>query len=165
MNQSSKQNAKNSVEKDFFNYSTTLILGKIVAIIFIIVLLKLFAMKLLRFLILKSFLIYLKNRFLISQILYLIKAEVEQTNNNALLKIDDNNIFNDAKISYVKSERLQNLEASKTNEKTEPKFHQKECVKDYETCIKEGKRNAKIKNIIDFGESNCNSIKSLVVKK
>ena len=122
-------------------------------------------MKLLRFLVLKSFLIYLKNRFLISQILYLIKAEVEQTNNNALLKIADNDIFNDAKISYVKSERLQNLEASKTNEKTEPKFHQKECVKDYETCIKEGKRNAKIKNIIDFGESNCNSIKSLVVKK
>lgn len=74
-------------------------------------------MKFLRFLILKSFLICLKNRFLISQILYLIKAEVEQTNNNALLKIDDNDIFNDAKISYVKSERLQNLEATKQMKK------------------------------------------------
>ena len=42
----------------------------------------------------------------------LIKASVEKTYNEKLLVIKDDNIFKDAKINYIKSNGLKNLEAA-----------------------------------------------------
>lgn len=69
INQPSRQNAKNSVEKGFLNYLTKQILFSIVTLILIAVPLKPFLIKLFKFHILKSVIVSLKNLFPLRQIL------------------------------------------------------------------------------------------------
>ena len=62
--------------------------------------------------------------------------------------------------------KLTKFVSSQTNKKKRYKrSERKVCFKHYELCIGATNRNLKIKNIINFDENNCNSIKSFAVKK
>ena len=98
----------------------------------------------------------------------LIEKEIEQTYNNKLLEIKPDDPFRNSKVQYSKTEKKKKTEWKSikiTSRKRKKHTNKNRTVKNYETWLDEANRNNKINSIIDFDEMNCNSIKSIVVKK
>ena len=82
------------------------------------------------------------------------------------MKFSKDNKFYQVKLSALKTERQQNVEAVKAYEKKRiKKMKRKRKILDYKTRHEEAHRNNKIKSINDFDEEHANSIKSLAVEK
>ena len=95
----------------------------------------------------------------------LIEKEIEKTFNEKMLKIKANDPFRNGKITSLNNQRKEDLEALECIKKKKNVCARKNLLKNIETRLDEVNKNTKIKNITDFDEHNCNSIKSLAIKK
>ena len=95
----------------------------------------------------------------------LIRAEVEEKYNDSFMKISKDDKFYPIKLTALKTEKQEGLEAVKAFEKKRKKMKRKRTIVDYMTRRNEAHKNNKIKSLIDFDEANTNIIKSLAVEK
>ena len=165
MNQKSRQQSKNSIEKDFyklmnnsnFGYDcrTNLDSCKFVSIF-------------------EEFqeLTY-TNRYhnifdpKVSQFVtsYLLKAGVEEKYNDKLLKLDKEDRFYKTKLQTIKTERLQQLEAAEKFEQEQKKNLKRTKLTDFVVRKNEALTNEKVKSLIDFDEDYLYSIRSVAIEK
>ena len=82
-----------------------------------------------------------------------------------MMKLSKGDKFYRVKLSALKAERQQNLEAVEAYEKKYKKMKRKLTILNYMTRHEEAHRNNKIKSIVDFDKEHANSIKYLAVEK
>ena len=164
MNQRSRQNAKNDIEKIFYklmnnsnfgfdcrnnanNLKFEPLINEIEELSYIRKYHSLFDEKV--------------KHFVSSEIL---ENKINQDFDQEMSKIKDNDPFKDIRITELTNRKAENfdvLELLKKKEKRMKKRKIKDDYKDRKTCFLEDK---KIKTMIDFEENNCGSIKSLAIK-
>ena len=164
MNQKSRQQSKNSVEKDFYklmnnsnfgydcrnnldNCKFVPIFDEYKEITFINRYHNIFDSKV--------------SQFVTSD---LLKADVEEKYNDKLSKLDKEDRFYEIKLQTIKTERLQQLEAA---EKFDQQKKNKKITKlfDFTDSKHEALTNKKVKSLIDFDEEYTCSIKSVAIEK
>ena len=95
----------------------------------------------------------------------LVRAESEEIYNDFVMKLSKDDQFYQVKLSALKAERQQNLEAVEAYEKKNKKIKRTRTILNYMTRSEELHRNNKIKSIIGFDEEHANGIKSLTMEK
>ena len=82
-----------------------------------------------------------------------------------MIKLDKEDKFYAIRLNSLKAERMLDLEAADNFDKNNKKNKRRLNLIDYTKRKDEALRDKKIKNLIDFGEEYCSSIRSLAVKK
>ena len=95
----------------------------------------------------------------------LIKQNIEATYNDKLIKLDKEDKFYQIKLDTLNTKRLTNLEAANSFENKQKKNKRKLTLNDYDDRKNEALRNQKIKSLIDFDEEYSSSIKSIAIEK
>ena len=95
----------------------------------------------------------------------LIKQNIEATYNDKLIKLDKEDKFYQIKLDTLNTKRLTNLEAANSFENKQKKNKRKLTLNDYDDRKNEAFRNQKIKSFIDFDEKYSSSIKSIAIEK
>ena len=95
----------------------------------------------------------------------LIKQNIEETYNDKLIKLDKEDKFYQIKLDTLNTKRLTNLEAANSFENKQKKNKRKLTLNDYDDRKNEALRNQKIKSLIDFDEEYFSSIKSIAIEK
>ena len=165
MNQKSRQQSKNSVEKDFYklmnnsnfgydcrnnldNCKFVPIFDEYKEITFINRYHNIFDSKV--------------SQFVTSD---LLKADVEEKYNDKLSKLDKEDRFYEIKLQTIKTERLQQLEAAEKFDKQKKKKKKRTKLIDFMDRKNEALTNQKVKSLIDFDEEYTCSIKSVAIEK
>ena len=165
MNQKSRQQSKNSVEKDFYklmnnsnfgydcrnnldNCKFVPIFDEYKEITFINRYHNIFDSKV--------------SQFVTSD---LLKADVEEKYNDKLSKLDKEDRFYEIKLQTIKTERLQQLEAAEKFDKQKKKNKKRTKLIDFMDRKNEALTNQKVKSLIDFDEEYTCSIKSVAIEK
>ena len=164
MNQKSRQQSKNSVEKDFYklmnnsnfsydcrnnldNCKFVPIFNESKEITFINRYHNIFDSKV--------------SQFVTSD---LLKADVEEKYNDKLLKLDKEDRFYKIKLQTVKTERLQQLEEAEKIDKQKKNKKRTKLI-DFMDRKNKALTNQKVKSLIDFDEEYTCSIKSVAIEK
>ena len=95
----------------------------------------------------------------------LMKDSIEEQYNNQLHKLNKNNPFYQIKLSSLNHERLAGLEAAKNFDEKKKKQKRKLTLIDYSERISEAHKNTSIKSLIDFGNEYSSSIKAVAIKQ
>ena len=82
----------------------------------------------------------------------LIKQNIEETYNDKLIKLDKEDKFYQIKLDTLNTKRLTNLEVANSFENKQKKNKRKLTLNDYDDRKNEALRNQKIKSVIDFDE-------------
>ena len=163
MNQTSRQNAKNNIEKDFFklmnnanfgfdcrnnanNTKFEPIIDEMSEISYIKKCYNLFDTKVQKF---------VRSEILEEQ----IKSEYEQR----VAEVRDDDPFKNARLREIENDKNDSLNGLKLL-KAKEKKSKKRRIHEINTRIGNALKNKKIKTMYDFDRSECNSIKSIVVK-
>ena len=163
MNQTSQQNAKNNIKKDFFklmnnanfgfdcrnnanNTKFEPIIDEMNKISYIKRYYNLFDKRADKF---------VKREILENQ----IEMEYEQS----IAEIREDNPFMNARIKEIENTRDYNLDGLKSLKEKEKKS-KKRKLKEVKTQVEDALKNKKIKTMIEFDREECNSIKSILVK-
>ena len=164
MNQKSRQNAKNSVEKDFYklvnnsnfgyDYRNNLddckfvpVFDELKEITYIEKYYNFFGPKVSKYVSID-----------------LISQEIEEKYNDDIIKISTEDKFYKLKRSAAETEKAQALESLKKSDKKNRRQKKKRIFFHYLDRQEEAYKDAKVKNLIDFDENVC-SVKSLAIKK
>ena len=165
MNQYSRQNAKNDIEKNFYklmnnsnfgfdcrNNANNLrfepLLNEIEELSYIKKYHSLYDDKV--------------KQFVSSEIL---EKKIEQDFNQELSEIKEDDQFKNIKINEISNRRAENLDALECLKKKEKKSKKRKVKDDYADRKNSFLQDKKIKTMIDFEENNSASIKSLVIKR
>ena len=163
-NQTSRQNAKNSIEKDFFKLMNNANFGydcrnNLDNCQFIPIFDELKEVTYL-----KKYYNYFDQKvkdFVTSE---LIKADIDEEYNDALNRLSKDDRFYDIKLSAIKTERKNSLDSLESFDKKNKRAKKKRTLIDYLERKEVAYKNNKIKSIIDFDDSQAGSIKSLAVE-
>ena len=165
MNQKSRQEAKNSIEKDFyklmnnsnFGYGCRNIIGNCQFV-------PIFD-ELKEITYLKQYYTYFDSKVSSFVNADLIKQEVKEKYNDLKMKLSKNDKLYEIKLSTLNAEKSEALEGADNFDKKCKRQKKKRTLYHYFEREEEGYRNNKIKNLIDFDEEYLSSIKSLAAKK
>ena len=152
MNQKSRQESKNSVEKDFYKLMNNSNFGydcrnnidkcKFVPIFdeyneitFINRYHNIFHQKV--------------SQFVTSD---LLKQQIEEKFNDKLMKLDPNDRFSEIKLQTIKSERLSSIEAAEKLDQNKKKIKKRATLYGYVYRKNEALTDQRVKSLIDFGE-------------
>ena len=94
----------------------------------------------------------------------LIREEIEEKFNNSLLLLDNEDKFYHIELNSLKTEQLFSLEASNNFEKKKRNSKRKLKLVDFNQRKDEAYKNQKVKSLIDFDEEYSSSMKSLAVQ-
>ena len=94
-----------------------------------------------------------------------IKQDIEEKYNDKLMKLEKEDKFYNIKLSTLNADRLTDLEAAETFEKKEKGNKKKLKLIDYSERKNEVLKNQTFKSLIDFDEEYSSSIKSLAVEQ
>lgn len=94
----------------------------------------------------------------------LVKNEIERDFNEKMLKVKDGK-FKETRINSLQRKKPENFETATCLEELVKKSHKRKSIKSYEHGFADANNNQKVKSLTDFDRDNCNSIKSLAVKK
>ena len=165
MNQRSRQNAKNSIEKDFYKLMNNSSCGydcrnnldncQFVPIFD----------ELQEITYLKRNYNYFDSKVLSFASSDLIRQEIEEKCNDSLMKLSKEDKYYGIKLSTLNAEKSESLEAAENFDKKNKKNKKKRTLYHYLEREKEAYRNNEIKSLIDFDEEHVNSMKSLAIKK
>ena len=165
MNQKSRQQSKNSIEKDFYklmNYSNfgydcrnnldncklVPIFDEFKEISYINRYHNIFGPKV--------------SEFFTSE---LLRADVEEKYNARLSKLDEEDRFYEIKLQTIKAERLKDLEAAEKVDQQNKKNKKITKLIEFIDRKNEALTNQKVKSLIDFAEEYTSSIKSVAIEK
>ena len=95
----------------------------------------------------------------------LLKADVEEKYNGKLSKLDKEDRFYKTKLQTIKTKRLQQLEAAEKFEQEQKKKLKKTKLIDFFVRKNEALTNEKVKSLIDFDEDYSSSIRSVAIEK
>ena len=95
----------------------------------------------------------------------LLKQQIEKKFNDKLMKLDPNDRFCEIKLQAIKSERLSWIEAAEKLEKNKKKIKKRATLYDYVDRKNEALTNQRVKSLIDFDEEYSCSIKSIAIEK
>ena len=96
----------------------------------------------------------------------LLKADVEEKFNNKLMELDKEDTFYEIKLQILKTERLTDLEsAEKFEQKNKTKNKKRTKLIDFTDRQNEAVTNKKVKSLIDFDEEYSHSIRSIAIEK
>ena len=165
MNQRSRQTPKNSVEKDFFNpfsnanfgYDCHNNLGNCKSAPIFDELDEINYLKRYYNFFDKTF-----SKFLSSE---LLEREAETNFNDKMIKIQKNDTFYEIKLSALNNKRKEDLEALQAFKQKQKRQKCKRTIKDYMTRHEEAQKDNKAKAMIDFGNEQTTSIKSIAIQK
>ena len=165
MNQKSRQQSKNSVEKDFYklmnssnfgydcrnnidNCKFVPIFDEYKEITFINRYHNIFDEKV--------------SKFVTSD---LLKSRFEEEYNDKLMKLDKEDKFYEIKLQTLKTERLSSLEAAEKIDQKNKKYKKRATLVDYVDRKNEALTNQRVKSLIDFDEEYSCSIRSIAIEK
>ena len=165
MNQGSRKNAKNSIEKDFYklennsnfgydchnnldNCQFVPIFDELQEITYI-----------------QRHYNYFDSKVLSFVSSDLIRQEIEEKYNYSLMKLSKDDNYYEVKLSTLNTEKSESLEATENFDKKNKRNKKKRTLYHYLERQEEAYRNNKIKSLIDFDEAYVSSVKSLAVKK
>ena len=94
----------------------------------------------------------------------LIREEIEEKFNDSLLLLDNEDKFYHIELNSLKTEQLFSLEASNNFEKKKRNSKRKLKLVDFNQRKDEAYKNQKVKSLIDFDEEYSSSMKSLAVQ-
>ena len=164
MNQTSRQNAKNSIEKDFFKLMNNANLGydcrnnldncQFVPIFD----------ELKEVTYLKRYYNYFDQKVKLFKTSKLIQTDIEEKYNDSMTRLSKDDKFYEM-ASAIKSERNESLDSLESFDKKNKRIKKKQTIINYAERKEIAYKNNKIKSIIDFDEEQTNSIKSLAVAK
>ena len=165
MNQKSKQNAKNLVEKDFFKLLNNVNFGydcrnNLDNCQFIPIFDEVKEVTYL-----KRYYNYFDQKVAKFVINDLIRAEIDEKFNDSVTALSKDDEYYDITLSATKAEKIEALDAVETYDKKNKKQKRKRTIVDYLDRQEEAYKNSKIKSLIDFDEELTNSVKSLAVEK
>ena len=95
----------------------------------------------------------------------LLKKQIEEEFNDKLMKLDNEGQFQNIKLETIKNERLSSLEAAEKVDQSKKKNKRKINLIDYSERKNEALINQKVKSVIDFEEQYSASIKSIAIQK
>ena len=165
MNQKSRQQSKNNVEKDFYklmnnsnfgydcrnnldNCKFVLIFDEYKELTYIHRYHNVFDQKV--------------SQFVTSE---LLRANIEEKFNDKLSKLDKEGRFYESKLQTIKTERLQQLEAEEKFELQKKKKKKRAKLVDFVDRKNEAFTNQKVKSLIDLDEEYSSSIRSIATEK
>ena len=163
MNQTSRQNAKNNIEKDFFKLMNNAYFGfdcinnanntkfeptidEMNEISYIKRYYNLFGKRV--------------DKFVKSEVL---EKQIEMEYEQSIAEIREDDPFMSARIKEIENTRDSNLDGLKSLKEKE-KQSKKRKLKEVETQVGDALKNKKIKSMIEFDREECNSIKSILAK-
>ena len=165
MDQTSRQNAKNSIEKDFFKLMNNANLGydcrnnldncQFVPIFD----------ELKEVTYLKRYYNYFDQKVKLFKTSKLIQTDIEEKYNDSMTRLSKDDKSYEIKASAIKSERNGSLDSLESFDKKNKRIKKKRTIINYTERKEIAYKNNKIKSIIDFNEEQTNSIKSLAVAK
>ena len=94
----------------------------------------------------------------------LLKANVEEKFNNKLMKLDKEDKFYEIKLQTLKIERLTDLESAEKFEQKNKKSKKRTKLIDFTDRKNEALTNQKVKSLIDFDEEYSSSIRSIAIE-
>ena len=94
----------------------------------------------------------------------LLKANVEEKFNNKLMKLDKEDKFYEIKLQTLKIERLTDLESAEQFEQKNKKSKKRTKLIDFTDRKNEALANQKVKSLIDFDEEYSSSIRSIAIE-
>ena len=95
----------------------------------------------------------------------ILEKKIEQDFNQELSEIKEDDQFKNIKINEISNRRAENLDALECLKKKEKKSKKRKVKDDYADRKNSFLQDKKIKTMIDFEENNSASIKSLVIKR
>ena len=95
----------------------------------------------------------------------LLRADIEEKFNDKLSKLDKEDRFYEIKLQTIKTERLQQLEAAEKFELQKKKKKKRAKLVDFVDRKNEAFTNQKVKSLIDFDEEYSSSIRSIAIEK
>ena len=95
----------------------------------------------------------------------LVEDYVNEKFTNQLHKLDKNDPFYDIKLSSLKQEQQEGLEAAKKLDEKRKSLKRKVTITDYFDRMKEVNEKVNVKSLIEFDHQNSNSIKAVIVKE
>ena len=95
----------------------------------------------------------------------LLKKQIEEKFNNKSMKLDPEYRFYEIKLQTIKSERLSSLEAAEKIDQNKKKYKRKATLYDYVNSKNESLTNQRAKSLIDFDKKYSCSIRSIAIEK
>ena len=95
----------------------------------------------------------------------LLRADVEEKYNARLSKLDEEDRFYEIKLQTIKAERLKDLEAAEKVDQQNKKNKKITKLIEFIDRKNEALTNQKVKSLIDFAEEYTSSIKSVAIEK
>ena len=95
----------------------------------------------------------------------LLKANVEEKFSNKLMNLDKEDKFYEIKLQTLKTERLTDLESAEKFEQKNEKNKKRTKLIDFTDRKNEALTNRKVKSLIDFDEEYSSSIRSITIEK
>ena len=95
----------------------------------------------------------------------LVEDYVNEKFTNQHHKLDKNDPFYDIKLSSLKQEQQEGLEAAKKLDEKRKSLKRKVTITDYFDRMKEVNEKVNVKSLIEFDHQNSNSIKAVIVKQ
>ena len=93
----------------------------------------------------------------------ILEKEINQNYNQKISKIKEDDVFRNAHINEIETEKKTNIDALNCLKEKEKKS-KKRKIKEVNLQVDEVVKNKKIKTMIEFDRKECNSIKSILVK-
>ena len=95
----------------------------------------------------------------------LLKSRFEEEYNDKLMKLDKEDKFYEIKLQTLKTERLSSLEAAEKIDQKNKKYKKRATLVDYVDRKNEALTNQRVKSLIDFDEEYSCSIRSIAIEK